>query len=102
MSCTQTTYSDVVVEKFYTFGTITAFPQPADQYATIYVNAAIDESAMLQVHDIAGRTVHTQSVSLASGENLIEMDCSTWVSGHYIITIAGEQLGEEVARFVVR
>ena len=98
----KTTYSDVVVEKFYTFGTITAFPQPADQYATIYVNASIDESAMLQVHDIAGRTVHTQSISLASGENLIEMDCSAWVSGHYIITVAGEQFGEEITRFVVR
>lgn len=98
----KTTYSDVVVEKFYAFGTITAFPQPAAEHATIYLNTDVNESATLQVHDFMGRMIHTENVTLTSGENLIDMNCSQWASGHYVIRISGAQLGEEVTRFTVR
>jgi len=95
------TLSEVVVAKFGS-KSITAFPQPATEHATIYVNAAVNESAMLQVHDLMGRMIHAENVNLMSGENLIDMNCSQWASGHYVISISGAQLGEEVTRFTVR
>lgn len=96
----KTTYSEVLVEKFYAFDTVTAFPQPAGNHATLYVNARVNEAAILQVHDLMGRTIHTENVSLISGENLIDIHCSQWVSGHYVIQIQGEQIGEETVRFL--
>ncbi len=94
-------FSEVVVAKIER-KSITAFPQPAAEHATIYVNADVNESATLQVHDFMGRMIHTENVNLVSGENLIDMNCSQWASGHYVISISGAQLGEEVARFTVR
>jgi len=96
----KTTYSDIAVEKFYAFGTITAFPQPAAEQATIYINATVNEPATLQVHDLAGRIMYTENVNLTSGENLIEMNCENWIAGHYLVHIQGEQIGEESIRFL--
>lgn len=94
------TYSDVVVQKLYTFGTVTVYPQPALEYAMLYVDSSVEESAMMTVYDLSGRVIEYKNIDLQRGENLLELDCSKWTPNHYIISISSEQLGEETIRFV--
>jgi len=96
------TYSDVLVEKFYTFGgTITAYPQPAAAQAKIYVDSPVEELGALSVYDLSGRLVFTKDVAIEVGENLLDLDCSNWTPANYVITLCGEQFGEEILKFVV-
>lgn len=93
------TYSDMIVQKFYTSGTINIYPQPATAYATIYVDSAIRESGLLNIHDMTGRLISTKDIYIESGENLFDLDCSQWVPGNYVITISGKQMEDKVFQF---
>lgn len=94
-------YSNVVVEKFTsTLNETSIFPQPATEQAKIYISSSIQESATMQVYDLSGKLVHTSEVELNEGENYIDVDCSEWTPNHYVITMSGKQLGEEVVKFV--
>lgn len=99
----KTTYSDVLVEKFYTpfGGTIAAYPQPAATQAKISVSAAVEEAGTLSVYDFAGRLIFAKDINIEVGENLIDLDCSQWTPANYVITLCGEQFKDEVLRFVV-
>ena len=94
------TYSDIVVQKLLTFGTVTAYPQPAIKDAVLYVNSSVEESAMMTVYDLSGRVIEYKNIELERGDNLIELNCGEWIPNHYIISISSEQLGEEITRFV--
>jgi len=95
------TYSNVVVEKYYTSGmTINVYPQPAVAHSTVYIASATKQSAVLDVYDITGRLVETKNIQVEIGENLIDLDCSLWIPGNYLITLNGKQLNEEVLKFV--
>lgn len=96
------TYSNVVVQKFYTFGTVNVYPQPAAEYATIYVDSDIIESGFVSVYDMTGRLVLNKDIDVETGENLIDLDCSQWIPGNYLIKLTGKQLGEEVLQFMKR
>jgi len=95
------TYSNVIVEKFTSaLNEISIFPQPAAEQAKIYMQSPAQELATMQVYDLSGKLVHTSEVQLNEGENYIDVDCSEWTPNHYVVTISGKQLGEEVVKFV--
>lgn len=98
----KTTYSDIVVEKFIGAGTIAVYPQPVLNQAIVRIYADFSETALLEVHDLAGRMVSMKSIALEREENMIDLDCSDWATGHYIVTVSGAQLGQKSIRLMVK
>ncbi|MEQ1676595.1 MAG: T9SS type A sorting domain-containing protein [Chitinophagaceae bacterium] len=67
---------------------LTVYPSVIQTSATVNINAAERESALLLVTDISGRTVKQQQVALNSGTNSISVNgFERFLKGHYIISV---------------
>ncbi len=77
-------------------------PNPIDMQATLSIESSVEEPGELNVYDMAGRLIYSESVILNENTTLIGLDFSGWDRGHYVVTLSGEQLGNEVIRFVKR
>ena len=91
-------YSDIIGIDFNVIGNI--FPNPATSQTSLYINAPTEEAAILNVYDATGRLVHSRDIQLLKDFNLIGLDCSQWNPATYIVTVSGEQLGDEVIRLM--
>lgn len=63
------------------------FPNPAEQYVSIYLPSQASTSGQIQIFDMTGKLVHSFSWN---GENSIQLDLSKWVSGSYAVTLITE------------
>lgn len=94
-------YSSVLVERFSsTNGGATVFPNPARNQSEIYLTAFADEGGTLEVYDLSGRLIHTNTVQLSEGDNYLYVNCSDWIPNLYFVRISGEQFGEELIQMV--
>lgn len=97
----KTMYSNIVVERFSsTEGGATVFPNPADTQTEVYLTAFANERGTLEVYDLSGRLILTNTVQLNEGENYLNINCNDWMPNHYFVRISGEQFGEELIRMV--
>lgn len=97
----KTVYSHVVVERFSsTDGGATVFPNPAHTQTEVYLTAFANERGTLEVYDLSGRLIHTNTLQLTQGDNYFNINCNDWMPNHYFVRISGEQFGEELIQMV--
>jgi len=70
--------------------------------ASLFIESPAEEPGELNIYDMSGRLIYSEKITLQENSTFIALDFSSWHTGHYIATISGEQLGNEVIRFVKR
>jgi len=78
------------------------FPSIVDVSASLFIESPAEEPGELNIYDMSGRLIYSEKITLQENSTFIALDFSSWHTGHYIATISGEQLGNEVIRFVKR
>jgi hypothetical protein len=72
---------------------VSVYPNPAVDVLNIQLQNDLTENAMLNITDLAGRTVISQNISAAQGKNKVSIDISSLESGNYIARlISGSNL----------
>lgn len=81
---------------------IGVLPNPVSASARIRVNALSSAQAGLQVFDIAGRSVHSETILLAPGENLVSVDASSLPMGVYTVRLTSAGSSRSARMVVAR
>jgi len=71
------------------------FPNIVNTEASIYIESPVEERGELEIYDMSGRLIYSESITLNENTTLIGLDFTSWNTGHYIATVSGEQLGIE-------
>jgi hypothetical protein len=69
------------------------YPMPASMSATVSFTADAYANASLEVNDLSGRTVKTQSLIVIAGENKSDIDVSDLAPGMYLVNISAPGSG---------
>lgn len=77
------------------------FPNPANEKLHVQVSANKPELLAISVLDLTGRKVSATTLHLDAGTTILPVDCSTWVSGFYILEFTRES-GNRLARKIVK
>ena len=75
-------------------------PNPVVDYTTIEVSTEIDGDFQFQVHDVAGKLIHSNKVQLERGYNSFNFDASQIGDGMYIYSLSNE-LGAVSQKMIV-
>ena len=76
-------------------GKIAVYPNPTRDVLRVDVNAADASTTLVQITDLMGRVVLSQSVTVNKGANLLPLNVATLPSGAYFVKVNGD-----VTRFV--
>jgi hypothetical protein len=76
-------------------GKIAVYPNPTRNVLSVDVNATEASTTLVQVSDLMGRVVLSQSVSVNKGANLLPLNVTSLPSGTYFVKVNGD-----VMRFV--
>jgi len=79
---------------------MSVFPNPAQDFIHLNVNAVEYTEAMIMVSNITGQIVQKQNVNLASGANLFSLDISLMPVGVYMVSIKTNS-HQSVSRFLI-
>lgn len=77
-------------------------PSIVDTEASLLIESPAEEPGELNIYDMSGRLIYSESINLQENSTLLGLDFTGWHTGHYVVTVSGEQLGNEVIRFVKR
>ena len=66
---------------------MTVFPNPAQDFINLNINAVEYTKATIMITNIAGQMVQQQIVNLTSGANLLSMDMNNAPAGVYMVSI---------------
>lgn len=72
-------------------GTMKLFPNPASNKAYITYDSKINGTVVLNVSDINGKTVYTQSFNAGNGLNAIEIPVSQMQKGMYFVQLSTDK-----------
>jgi hypothetical protein len=64
-----------------------AYPNPTDDFAYLNFQSSKSYNGTLTVHDIAGRLMHSEVVSINQGTNQFQLDVSEAAAGIYLVAI---------------
>jgi len=67
---------------------LSVFPNPAGDMATLSFNVKKEVAATIEIMDALGRTVHTTSTTLASGQQRLTIDLKSFDAGMYTVKVS--------------
>ena len=70
------------------------FPNPASDQVNLYWKSEISGQSVIELVDLLGRTVITESVAVAEGENSTALNVSTLAEGLYFVRIDGKDANQ--------
>lgn len=76
------------------------YPNPADENTVIQLNNTTSQSSTIQISDVTGRIVYTQSVNATNGSLVVP--CSEWGKGIYMVSVISEDRITSVQRLIVQ
>jgi hypothetical protein len=81
---------------------IKVYPNPTSSYAVVSFNSIEGESAMLNIMDLTGKIVKTQSLGkLYNGETNVEINTDEMTGGVYLINVSSTSGTKRVTKLVV-
>jgi hypothetical protein len=95
-----TSKAAVMVEEQTKETTMSVFPNPAVNKATVSINYPVTGAAVLQLTDALGRKISNTKISLLPGQNYYGINTTGLRQGLYIVSLVGEK-GSQTVRFVV-
>ncbi|MBK7966681.1 MAG: T9SS type A sorting domain-containing protein [Bacteroidetes bacterium] len=69
------------------FTNISTYPNPAHDLINISMTSEENKDANLMVLDVLGKVIYSAGMDLLSGENKVQVDCSTWAKGIYFVQV---------------
>jgi hypothetical protein len=75
---------------------VTIFPNPAGDKATVLFNSSTDETAQLRIVDNTGRSVYQQNITVMKGKNNFDLMVNKLSTGLYFIDIAGKTINAKI------
>ncbi len=69
---------------------VNLFPNPANNNATVFINATNAGGVKINVTNSLGQLVHSNNYKLSIGSNSIDLNCNTLCSGIYNVSIEAE------------
>jgi PKD repeat protein len=84
-----------------TIDELALYPNPADQEVNLRFSVGTPQNTAIQIVDITGKVVQTNSVMAAAGSNLVMMDTSKLAAGTYMMTVKTAS-AQKVLQFVVK
>lgn len=79
---------------------VTVFPNPMHDAGFVYVETDRQQTALMSVIDVYGRTIYTQTIDLQGGINATALELSQLSTGYYFLVITTEK-GNVTKRFIV-
>ena len=76
-------------------------PNPASDKAYVQLKTEKAENGILQITDISGKLIKSQSTDLGSGNNRVEIDLSGVAAGQYLVSFISEKQTHSVNLSVV-
>jgi hypothetical protein len=90
-------YSKVItISISFVTGTVTVFPNPAADKATIVMSAMNDGKATWKIVDNAGRNLLHSSTILKKGANTVSVDIGKLPAGIYYLVVSGAGIDQKV------
>ncbi|MCB8930410.1 MAG: T9SS type A sorting domain-containing protein [Bacteroidetes bacterium] len=80
---------------------IVAVPNPATDQLTITINSPQQQSAMLDLIDVTGRTVYSEKLYVTKGKNNLERNVQSFSRGVYTLRLSSKH-GELHEKFVLQ
>jgi hypothetical protein len=90
------TYSNTIVLQFKSTVSVSFYPNPVVNIATLTLTSRSAERMSYNIIDNYGKLVHTETVNLTEGFNNININVKTLSPGLYFLSIRGNQLNERV------
>jgi hypothetical protein len=84
-----------------TIDELALYPNPSDQEVNLRFSVGTPQNTAIQIVDITGKVVQTNSVMAAAGSNLVMMDTSKLAAGTYMMTVKTAS-AQKVLQFVVK
>lgn len=88
-------FTEIVSEK----PTVGLYPNPVHENATLAVNATQKGKLVCNIIDQQGRIVHTRSIAVNEGHNIISMEMRSFSSGVYTAVLSGSGVNSQI-RFI--
>jgi hypothetical protein len=70
---------------------LTLFPNPANQEATIFVSATDNSDVKLSITNSTGQLVYEKQQKLILGDNTINLDCKNFAAGIYFVMLGSDK-----------
>jgi len=77
-----------------------AYPNPATDFIMLPINSEIDLQTDVNVFDVNGRVVATQTMKLFKGYNRLNIDINDLSDGIYFISLNDLEISKTNRRFV--
>jgi hypothetical protein len=90
------TYSNIVTLQFKASMSVSFYPNPAIDNATLTMNAKTRERISYSIIDNVGKVVRSEAVNLNEGLNKISINVKTLPAGLYFLSVRGDQHSERV------
>jgi Zn-dependent metalloprotease len=75
-------------------------PNPTADFAQLSLRSTVSSDAVISLHNLLGETLMTRSVTLAAGENQLNVDLQHLPAGNYVVRIATENGGGAALKVV--
>lgn len=69
---------------------LSVYPNPASDKVSVKFNFNESKTSTLEVFDLSGRMVYSESIATEVGENIVELDLSSLSSGTYFLKLENE------------
>lgn len=81
---------------------VNVYPNPVERYANVMFELPANQNVTISIFDLSGRLIKSENMNnLSKGKNEIRVDCSSWNTGAYIVSI---QYGSQIhsSKFLVK
>lgn len=96
-------YSEVIFVKINEGISIgNPYPNPSDSKFTFEINSNSNTSMTFEIYDVSGRKINNELHQIKTGNNIVNIDCSLFEKGMYIVKIEFEDGSNEMHHIMKR
>lgn len=76
------------------------YPNPAGEILNLIMNASASGSAVVDIMDIQGRVIHTETIALKGSNNLVSIGTGSLTKGIYLLRIKSDGYKPVIRKFI--
>jgi len=81
---------------------LNVYPVPTSGIAELYLNSKESQSARLEIYDLNGQLLESETAELVGGENRLQIDLTDYPSGNYLVRLANDNGTLAISKVVKR
>ena len=75
---------------------VTTYPNPSSGQFHVSFDCEKDQSCLISVYDLSGRMVMEQNISAVQGNNIVDINATSLISGMYLMRLSGDGFNEQL------